>query len=170
MRPSPDHLHSEHRTCRGCTCTVPVSLLVFMLYAETQADTAAQDITMAPIQAAGGNFNVYDIRKPCIGPLCYDFSRLDDYLAQPSVRSMLGVGDRPWQSCDPGVYADFVGEGRRPSSMPTSPTKGTMGCHIPRPCLPCAACDAGSVQMVPSPMRAASGGNMMCCNSLPVAA
>lgn len=22
---------------------------------------------MAPIQAAGGNFNVYDIRKPCIG-------------------------------------------------------------------------------------------------------
>ena len=38
--------------------------------------------------------NVYDIRKPCIGSLCYDFSRLDDYLAQPDVRKALGVGDR----------------------------------------------------------------------------
>ncbi len=32
-----------------------------------RCDLLAQDITMAPIQAAGGNFNVYDIRKPCIG-------------------------------------------------------------------------------------------------------
>ena len=40
--------------------------------------------------------NVYDIRKPCVGPLCYDFSRLDAYLAQPDVRKALGVGDRRW--------------------------------------------------------------------------
>lgn len=26
------------------------------------------------------------------------------------MRAQLGVGDRPWQSCDPGVYADFVGD------------------------------------------------------------
>ena len=38
--------------------------------------------------------NVYDIRKPCVGPLCYDFSHLDAYLAQPDVRKALGVGDR----------------------------------------------------------------------------
>ncbi len=38
--------------------------------------------------------NVYDIRKPCVGALCYDFSRLDAYIAQPDVRKALGVGDR----------------------------------------------------------------------------
>ena len=38
--------------------------------------------------------NVYDIRNDCVGPLCYDFSRLDAYLAQPDVRKALGVGDR----------------------------------------------------------------------------
>ena len=42
------------------------------------------------------------------GPLCYDFSRLDEYLAQPAVRKQLGVGDCPWQSCNPDVYNDFL--------------------------------------------------------------
>ena len=106
----------------------------------------AQDTIVAPIQAEG--FNVYDIRKPCIGPLCYgrhkctellhhcaaatsieplfpmadhlscllqqcacaDFSLLDRYLAQDKVREELGVGDRPWQSCSPDVYNDFLGK------------------------------------------------------------
>ncbi|EIE20942.1 peptidase S10, serine carboxypeptidase [Coccomyxa subellipsoidea C-169] len=67
-----------------------------------------QDTIVAPIQAEG--FNVYDIRKPCIGPLCYDFSLLDRYLAQDEVREALGVGDRPWQSCSPDVYNDFLGK------------------------------------------------------------
>lgn len=39
------------------------------------------------IMAIAGNVNVYDVRKPCIGPLCYDFSRMDEYLAQDSVRT-----------------------------------------------------------------------------------
>ena len=46
-----------------------------------------------------GNINVYDIRKPCLGPLCYDFSLLDKYLAQPDVRARLGVGDRTCGDC-----------------------------------------------------------------------
>ena len=76
-----------------------------------------QNIVVGPIQAAGGNFNVYDIRKPCIGQLCYDFSRLDDYLAQPDVRKALGVDDRAgtWQSCNQDVYNDFLGELRKAS-------------------------------------------------------
>lgn len=71
-----------------------------------------QNAIVGPIQAAGGNFNVYDIRKPCIGPLCYDFSRLDRYLAQPAVRMALGVDERAgaWQSCNQNVYNDFLGE------------------------------------------------------------
>ncbi|KAK9835225.1 hypothetical protein WJX81_007216 [Elliptochloris bilobata] len=66
-----------------------------------------QQTVVGPIQLAAGNFNVYDVRKECIGPLCYDFSRLDDYLAQPSVREALGVDDRSWQSCSPDVYQDM---------------------------------------------------------------
>ena len=71
-----------------------------------------QNTVVGPIQAAGGNFNVYDIRKPCIGQLCYDFSRLDDYLAQPKVRKALGVDERAgtWQSCNQDVYNDFLGK------------------------------------------------------------
>ena len=70
-----------------------------------------QNTVVGPIQAAGGNFNVYDIRKPCIGQLCYDFSRLDEYLAQPKIRSALGVDERAgtWQSCNQDVYNDFLG-------------------------------------------------------------
>ena len=30
-----------------------------------------QSTIVAPVQIAAGNFNVYDIRKECIGPLCY---------------------------------------------------------------------------------------------------
>ena len=47
------------------------------------------------------------VLQECIGPLCYDFSRLDEYLAQPSVRAALGVGDRAWESCSPDVYQDM---------------------------------------------------------------
>jgi hypothetical protein len=37
---------------------------------------------------------LYDIRKPCVGSLCYDFSNLEKFLNQKSVRESLGVGDR----------------------------------------------------------------------------
>ena len=76
---------------------------------------------------------MYDIRKKCEGPLCYDFSRLEQYInqvgraqlgilgrpataqgllcncallpLQPSVRKELGVGDRLWEACDMQVHA-----------------------------------------------------------------
>ena len=57
--------------------------------------------------------------QECIGPLCYDFSRLDDYLAQPSVRAALGVGDRSWQSCSPEVYQDMSSAAQHGASAPT---------------------------------------------------
>lgn len=53
-----------------------------------------QTTQFAPIMAANPTMNVYDIRKECEGPLCYDFSRLDKYINQDSVRQKLGVGDR----------------------------------------------------------------------------
>ncbi|KAM0894558.1 hypothetical protein ACQ4PT_024392 [Festuca glaucescens] len=51
-----------------------------------------------------GNKNYYDIRKPCVGSLCYDFSNLEKFLNQESVRESLGVGDIEFVSCSPTVY------------------------------------------------------------------
>jgi cathepsin A (carboxypeptidase C) len=50
-------------------------------------------------------FNVYDIRLPCEGPLCYDMSYVDDFLEQKKVEKALGVSGRPWAECN-----DTVGE------------------------------------------------------------
>eukprot|EP00892_Ulva_mutabilis_P009379 jgi/Ulvmu1/6813/UM031_0016.1 len=59
----------------------------------------------------GRSINYYDIRKPCVGPLCYDFSLLPKFLAQPDVQKALGVEDRsPWHSCDHDVYANFAAD------------------------------------------------------------
>ena len=53
-----------------------------------------QATQFAPILAANPTMNVYDVRKECVGPLCYDFSLLDSYINQDHVRQKLGVGDR----------------------------------------------------------------------------
>ncbi|PSR86559.1 Serine carboxypeptidase-like [Actinidia chinensis var. chinensis] len=56
------------------------------------------------ILAITGNINYYDIRKPCEGSLCYDFSNLETLLNQKSVRTALGVGDIEFVSCSSTVY------------------------------------------------------------------
>ncbi|XP_051120075.1 serine carboxypeptidase-like [Andrographis paniculata] len=55
------------------------------------------------ISRAGG-INYYDIRKKCVGSLCYDFSNLDKFLNQKQVRDALGVGDIEFVSCSTTVY------------------------------------------------------------------
>lgn len=54
--------------------------------------------------------NVYDIRKKCVGPLCYDFSDADAFLNSASVRKELGVGDKSWEECNMIVNAQFWGK------------------------------------------------------------
>ncbi|XP_030930333.1 serine carboxypeptidase-like [Quercus lobata] len=56
------------------------------------------------IMALAGDINYYDIRKKCEGTLCYDFSNMDKFLNQESVRDALGVGDLDFVSCSPTVY------------------------------------------------------------------
>lgn len=46
----------------------------------------------------------YDIRKKCEGSLCYDFSNMEKFLNQKSVRDALEVGDLDFVSCSPTVY------------------------------------------------------------------
>jgi len=58
-----------------------------------------------------GHFNVYDVRKPCVGSLCYDFSQLDTLMKNQTVLSSLGVRSEglPWSQCDNEVHSRFVG-------------------------------------------------------------
>ncbi|KAI6669957.1 hypothetical protein NL676_004842 [Syzygium grande] len=51
-----------------------------------------------------GNTNYYDIRKSCEGSLCYDFSNMETFLNQKTVRDALGVGDIGFVSCSSTVY------------------------------------------------------------------
>ncbi|KAI3858916.1 hypothetical protein MKW98_028649 [Papaver atlanticum] len=51
------------------------------------------------------NLTYYDIRKQCVGSLCYDFSNMEKFLNLKSVRQALGVGNIEFISCSPTVYS-----------------------------------------------------------------
>ncbi|KAJ3685788.1 hypothetical protein LUZ61_014952 [Rhynchospora tenuis] len=56
-----------------------------------------------------GNKNYYDVRKNCEGDLCYDFSDMEKYLAQQSVREALGVpSGLDFVSCSSSVHEAMV--------------------------------------------------------------
>ncbi|XP_057965311.1 serine carboxypeptidase 3-like [Malania oleifera] len=59
------------------------------------------------IMLLAGDTNYYDIRKKCEGTLCYDFSNMEKFLNQRSVRDALGVGDLDFVSCSPTVYQPY---------------------------------------------------------------
>jgi carboxypeptidase C (cathepsin A) len=71
-----------------------------------------QTFIFARVLAAQPGINVYDIRKQCEGPLCYDFSDADAFLNSKAVRKALGVEGRKdrWSECDMAVHADFTGD------------------------------------------------------------
>mmetsp|Transcript_36822 Transcript_36822/g.33040 ORF Transcript_36822/g.33040 Transcript_36822/m.33040 type:complete len:291 (+) Transcript_36822:500-1372(+) len=50
-------------------------------------------------------FNPYDIREKCeVPPLCYNFTLLNDYLAQEKVINALGVKGHSWSQCNRDVH------------------------------------------------------------------
>lgn len=50
-------------------------------------------------------FNVYDIREKCEHPpLCYDFSKIDKFVARKDVIELLGVQGRSWTECRKDVH------------------------------------------------------------------
>ncbi|KAF7121265.1 hypothetical protein RHSIM_Rhsim13G0099800 [Rhododendron simsii] len=51
-----------------------------------------------------GDINYYDIRKKCVGQLCYDFSNMENLLNKQTVRDALGVGRIEFVSCSSTVY------------------------------------------------------------------
>ncbi|TKY72654.1 Serine carboxypeptidase 49 [Spatholobus suberectus] len=57
------------------------------------------------ILAIAGDINYYDIRKKCVGDLCYDFKNLETLLNLQKVKSALGVrDDLKFVSCSKTVY------------------------------------------------------------------
>ncbi|KAL4462598.1 hypothetical protein ABPG74_000428 [Tetrahymena malaccensis] len=52
-------------------------------------------------------FNVYDIRKPCIGSLCYNMTNVDNFLAREDVKAALGVSGRTWEECSYAVHYEL---------------------------------------------------------------
>ncbi|KAG8080579.1 hypothetical protein GUJ93_ZPchr0007g5822 [Zizania palustris] len=62
------------------------------------------NLIFSSIKMIIGNKNHYDIRKPCVGSLCYDFSNMEKFLELKSVKESLGVGNIEFVSCSPTVY------------------------------------------------------------------
>lgn len=61
-----------------------------------------------------GNINYYDIRKQCQGSLCYDFSNMEDFLTQSSVKTALGVpSDIDFVSCSDTVHQAMLDDWMR---------------------------------------------------------
>jgi len=61
-------------------------------------------ITTHKIIGNPARFNYYDIRIPCIGELCYDFSLIEEFLNQPEVMKVLGVKETKWLTCNDKVH------------------------------------------------------------------
>lgn len=74
------------------------------------ADDFCNLVETTPYYKTG--LNPYDIRKPCEGDLCYDFTNVDTYLNLPSTREALHVSDKvdKWVSCNNKVNAGFASD------------------------------------------------------------
>nr|XP_043632437.1 serine carboxypeptidase-like [Erigeron canadensis] len=60
------------------------------------------------------NINYYDIRLKCDGSLCYDFSNVEKFLGQSSVKAALGVpSDIQYVSCSDMVYHGMLNDWMR---------------------------------------------------------
>lgn len=60
------------------------------------------------VETVAGNFNVYDVTKPCDGDLCYNMTALTMWLNQPAVMQALGVRTTDWVACNSTVYEKIV--------------------------------------------------------------
>jgi cathepsin A (carboxypeptidase C) len=74
-----------------------------------EAQETCNSALLSPVQESG--YNVYDVRIKCAKPpLCYDFSNVEKYLNQASVKTALGVSGHSWSSCNFVVNSMFSGD------------------------------------------------------------
>jgi len=63
---------------------------------------------MSQVTQANPGINYYDIRKPCVGNLCYGFTEIANYLNKPDVQQKLNViPPKKWASCNNTVGGRF---------------------------------------------------------------
>ncbi|XAR72139.1 Carboxypeptidase C [Bertholletia excelsa] len=72
------------------------------------AANLACNVIFGSILLIAGDINYYDIRRKCVGSLCYDFSDMEKFLNLETVRDALGVGNRKFVSCSTAVYAGLL--------------------------------------------------------------
>lgn len=70
------------------------------------------EVAMQKINDYVDNMNQYDIRKKCVGPLCYNFDSITALFKKPEVIADLRIKDRmPYEMCSDSVntamYMDF---------------------------------------------------------------
>jgi len=70
-----------------------------------QADYVCGGLMNTVLQNNPG-INYYDIRKQCVGSLCYDFSDIDNFLNRADVQQAIGVS-RTWSECSDSVNGRF---------------------------------------------------------------
>jgi len=85
-------------------------------YAQCEQDLTNQDWSAAnsdcgslmyTVLKNAGNINVYNIKLPCKGPLCYDLDNIIRYLNNPQIQQGLNVSNINWQPCDNAVNSAF---------------------------------------------------------------
>jgi len=72
-------------------------------------DCSMADLECNPIMSAytDTGLNVYDIRKPCDGQLCYNFNGAISFMNRADVQTSLGVKSTNWQPCSDTVNQMF---------------------------------------------------------------
>ena len=76
-------------------------------------------------------FNNYDITKPCLGPLCYDFGFLDTYMNKQAVKHSLGVKEsKSWDLCNMNVGGEMAIKDLRTNMTPLLTDLLTSGVKV----------------------------------------
>ena len=68
------------------------------------------EATMNEIPGTPRSFNIFDIRKECIGPVCYEFDNVVKLMNLPEVRKAINMDDRPFDLCDGQVFKEMKGD------------------------------------------------------------
>jgi len=76
-------------------------------------------------------FNNYDITKPCLGPMCYDFGFLDTYMNKQAVKLSLGVSETfEWNVCNMEVGGMLAMKDMRTNTAPMIADLLTSGIKV----------------------------------------
>ena len=100
----------SHSTYLQMKAAVPTCLALIKNCNSTDTGCAiaaeyCNNYLMGPFEATGRN--VYDIRKQCVGSLCYPMHAITSFLNRADVQKSLGVRPTQWTPCSMGVNQRF---------------------------------------------------------------